>query len=316
MIAAVVQVESRPGEIAFNHAHAMPWIEEAASRGARLVILPELFACGYIPNETVWQYAETLGGPTVRWLRAVAQRLRIYLGAGFAEVDGTHFYNSFALAAPDGGLAGCARKAMSEAYCFRYGRGRHLFATDIGQVGAGICADNHVITFLRLMEASSIDLLLMPHASPLPFRTSRMITEADRAQAAENLLSVPSLYARRLGVPVLFANAVGDLQPMSGLFGRLMSPEFFRLPGLSRIVDADGTLRGELGREEGVLVAEVGTGSVRGSDEEVPDHGGWLHPGSALVRRVLRPVDLSLARAGYALSGRRRRFARRLVAEA
>jgi predicted amidohydrolase len=198
---AAVQVESRPGQIAANHAHVMPFIETAVSQGAQLVILPELFACGYIPNPTVWRYGESLAGQTVQWLRA-----------------------------------------------------------------------------------------------------------------RENLLSIPTLYARLLGVPVLFANALGDLQPMSGLFGKLMDPALFRLLGLSRIVDGDGTLRGELGHEEGVLVAEVSLGAGFRQEQAPPDYGGWLHPGSALVRRALRPVDLALARAYYALSRQRRRQARRLMA--
>jgi hypothetical protein len=54
----------------------------------QLVILPELFACGYVPNPTVWRYGESPDGPTGQWLRATARRLGIYLGAGFAEVDG------------------------------------------------------------------------------------------------------------------------------------------------------------------------------------------------------------------------------------
>ncbi|MFO7537184.1 MAG: carbon-nitrogen hydrolase family protein [Chloroflexota bacterium] len=311
---AAVQVESRPGQIAANHAHVMPFIETAVSQGAQLVILPELFACGYIPNPTVWRYGESLAGQTVQWLRATAQRLGIYLGAGFAEVDGGDFYNSFALATPAGKLAGCARKTVSEAYSFRYGRGRHLITTGIGQIGIGICADNHFTAFPRLMQRSGIDLLLMPHASPLPYKTAKLITAADIDRARENLLSIPTLYARLLGVPVLFANALGDLQPMSGLFGKLMDPALFRLLGLSRIVDGDGTLRGELGHEEGVLVAEVSLGAGFRQEQAPPDYGGWLHPGSALVRRALRPVDLALARVYYAFSRQRRRQARRLMA--
>jgi hypothetical protein len=114
-------------------------------------------------------------------------------------------------------------------------------------------------------------------------------------------------------VPVLFANAVGDLQPMNGLFGKLMDPALFRLPGLSRIVDGDGTLRGELGHKVGVLVADVSLGAVHKSEQAPPDYGGWLHPSSALVCRALRPVDLTLAKPYYAFSRQRRRQARRLI---
>ncbi|MBN2007074.1 MAG: hypothetical protein JXA21_27230 [Anaerolineae bacterium] len=53
---AVVQVESQPGQIAANHAHALPFVETAVAQGAQLVVLPELFSCGYIPNPNIWQH--------------------------------------------------------------------------------------------------------------------------------------------------------------------------------------------------------------------------------------------------------------------
>jgi hypothetical protein len=98
---AVVQIASQPGQISANQQHALPFIERAVTEGVQLVILPELFACGYIPNPSIWQYGETLDGPTVTWLRQTAARLGLYLGAGFVEIAGNDLYNSFALATPD-----------------------------------------------------------------------------------------------------------------------------------------------------------------------------------------------------------------------
>jgi len=297
---AVVQVASQPGRVSANQQHALPFIETAVSQGAQLVILPELFASGYIPNQTIWQYGETLDGPTVTWLRQTAARLGIHLGAGFVETAGNDFYNSFALATPDGELAGCARKNKAETYCFKHGNGRHLIETALGKIGVGICADNHFTAFLDLMQNSGIDLHLMPHASPRPYKTSRTVSLADIESARQKATAVPLLYARTLGVPVLFANPVGDLQPMSGLLGRFMTPELFRLQGQSCIVDSNGTLHGPLTAEEAVLVAEVRLGPVRKQNNQPPDYDGWLHPGSKLTRKALLPLDTILGQINYA----------------
>ncbi len=310
---AAVQVESQPGQIVANHAHALPFIETAVAQDAQLVILPELFACGYIPNPSIWQYGETLAGPTVAWLRETSQRLGIYLGAGFLEVDGADFFNSFALTDPAGKLRGCARKTKSEVYCFKYGAGQHVIESDLGTLGVGICADNHISSFPALMAHNSIDLLLMPHGSPMPYKTSKVITEADVEQIQEKTLSIPTLYAQALGVPAVFVNAVGALQPMAGLLGKFMTPEHFRLRGFSRIVDSDGALLGALDEEEGVLVAEVTLDLARKRYIAPPDYDGWLHEGSAMTRKVMAPLDIAIGRATYALSRKRRRLARQTL---
>ena len=48
-----VQVERQPDQVAANHAHALSFIETAVAQGAYLVILPELFASGYIPSRSI-----------------------------------------------------------------------------------------------------------------------------------------------------------------------------------------------------------------------------------------------------------------------
>jgi N-carbamoylputrescine amidase len=303
---AIVQVESRPGQISDNHAHAQAFIESAALQGAQIIVLPELFACGYIPNQGIWQYAEKLDGATVTWMRETSKRLGIYLGAGFAEIDGADFFNSFALTDPQGNLAGVARKTRAETYCFKYGAGRHIIPTEFGRIGVGICADNHYTSFFKMMQGSNIDLLLMPHASPMPYKTSKTISEADIERSRENALSIPSLYARLLGIPVVFSNAVGELEPMTGLLGKFLTPQTFRLRGLSRIVNSDGALQGELGESEDVLICDVTRRIAHRQDANPPDYEGWLHQGSRITRKVLIPFDVLFGRASYFLSPARR----------
>ncbi len=47
---AAVQAVSRAGEVEHNVATAAAWVDKAASAGARLVVLPELFLSGYDPQ--------------------------------------------------------------------------------------------------------------------------------------------------------------------------------------------------------------------------------------------------------------------------
>jgi N-carbamoylputrescine amidase len=313
---AAVQIESRHGQIEDNWARSVPLIEEAARNGAELVVLPELFACGYVPNQTVWDYAEPKNGPTVTWLSETAGRLGIYLGAGLVEVEGRDFFNDFVIAAPDGRIAGRARKDNGEAYCFRRGRGHHIIETRIGRIGVGICGDNHYTAFVHLMQTRAIDLMLMPHAWPTLYKASKLAKEEDLLQMEEDVIRLAPLYAGLLGVPVVFVNAVGVMGQMSGLFGKIMDPTLFRLQGLSRIVDSDGTLKGALGKKEGVLVTEVTLDPSQRRYEQPKDYDGNLNPGSALLRKVILPVDIALGTMAYRLNPQRYVKARRILTTA
>ncbi|MBN1423094.1 carbon-nitrogen hydrolase family protein [Candidatus Fermentibacteria bacterium] len=184
-----IQIESQPGRIEANHARATAMVEEAARSGAELVVLPELFACGYVPNKVIWDYAEPLAGPTATWLRETSRRLGVYLGAGMTETDGADFFNAYLITAPDGEIAGHIRETMAEAYCFKRSKGSHIVDTAIGRIGIGICADNHYTRFAGLIQAGSVDLMLMPHAWPTPFKTSGFVSEGDVLKAENGTAS-------------------------------------------------------------------------------------------------------------------------------
>lgn len=309
---AAVQARSLPGQVSVNLEHATPMVESAAAQGARLIVLPELFGCGYLPSRAVWDAAEPgLGdaGATGRWLAATAGRLGAYVGAGAAESDGRDFWNVFILAGPDGRIAGRAYKVSAEANVFRRGRSAHVIDTGLGRIGIGICADNQYTAQLRLMHEMHADLVLMPHAWPTPARAAGPVSKADVAALRRRVAELPVLYARALGVPVVLANQTGPLERIGGILGRLMDPGVWRLQGGSRIVDSDGTVAGELAAGEGVLVAAVSADRRRMHLDPPRDFGGWLQPGPLAQRKLIIPVDVAVGSARYALSPLRRRKA-------
>jgi hypothetical protein len=219
------------------------------------------------------------------------------------------------LAGPRGEIAGRAYKTNAEANVFRRGRREHVIETPIGRIGIGICADNQFAAQLQLMHDLRVDLVLMPHAWPTPARAAGLVSAADVAGQQRRMVDLPSLYARSLGVPVVFVNQIGPLAPIGGILGRLMNPTIWRLRGQSRIVDSDGALLGALAEQEGILTAAASLDPSRRRYLPQPSYGGWLQPGSALARKLIIPLDILTGRLSYTISPERRVKAQACAAE-
>jgi len=310
---AAVQIESKHGSIEANHEHATPFIELAAKAGAQLVVLPELFASGYIPNETLWNAAEPKEGSTITWLKQTAKRLNIYLGAGLVETDGQDFFNIFVLTGPDGEVVGRVTKIEAESYIFKRGFGAHVIHTAIGKIGVGICADNQFATFLKQMGEESVDLMLMPHGWPTPRKTNKQVSQQDILEQHAKTKQLVLLYAKCLGVPAVFINGTGSMGRMIGLLGKFMDPDTFRLEGRSRIVDSDGTLVGEMEAEEGITIADITLDPSRKHYSEPENYDGWLLPGNPISRKVIIPFDVNFGQVWYALNPLRRKKAQEIT---
>jgi predicted amidohydrolase len=82
----------------------VPWLEAAASAGARLVALPEMFACGF--SMAAEAIAEPPGGPTTEFLTTHAERLGVWLAGSLPErpAGARRPSNTLVLAGPHGEL--------------------------------------------------------------------------------------------------------------------------------------------------------------------------------------------------------------------
>ena len=253
---AEVQMNCRPVEVSHNMANAEAMIASATHQGATLVLLPELMPSGYMATEEIWNSAESINGRSVKWLLSTAKRFGIYLGFSFLEAEGEDFYNSFVLASPEGNLIGRVRKnppASIEAYFYKAGSDPHVIETEIGRIGVGICYENLLYDQMCFLHGENVDLVLSPAAAgrPKPF------IPGDVKRFENMLINGRAIFARTLGVPVVVANRVGPLETdLPGNLPYLKSS----FPGLSSVVDYDGTVKAELGDEEGIIVADVHLG--------------------------------------------------------
>lgn len=255
---AAVQLDCAVGRSEENLAHAAHWVEAAVRQGAELVLLPELAPGGYALSEELWSTAEPFDGCTTAWLRSQARRWGIYLGTSFLEAEGEHFYNSFVLATPEGEIAGRVRKskpALFESYLFSGANDPHVLPTALGRIGVAICYENVLFEHLSDLYRQGVDLLLQPLAAGLPTQ----IVPGDAARFYRMFTYDRTYFARTLGAPTVMANRCsvlpGSPQPAAKRIHGFL--------GLSIVVDADGSVKGELDGEEGVIVADVQVGGGR-----------------------------------------------------
>ncbi len=274
-----------------GYTKAASMIMEASKEGIDLAVLPELSGCGYIPNQSIWKFAEPIDGKTARWACDLSAQLGIYIGAGFIETDGRDFYNSYLLSSPEGNICGVIRKEDAESYCFKRSGGNIYLDTGIGRIGIGICADNHYMDRLKRMKDVNIDFMLMPHASPAPFRTNARISGKDIELFEKQPEMIASVYSKYLRRPTVFVNSVGSFPEFAGGYFVKDFNENFRLMGGSLVTGSDGVPKTRMGSAESYAVVEV---SLEPSDdrpvEPIVYHKRWLHPGNAVFRGIVMPL--------------------------
>ncbi|MBN1880951.1 MAG: carbon-nitrogen hydrolase family protein [Deltaproteobacteria bacterium] len=310
LLVAAVQMESVNDSIHTNLSRAAHFVEDAASLGARLILLPEFFSTGYSYTPDIWYSAETIDGPTVRWLKQRSSDLSVWIGGCFLEADGRHFYNTFVLTDPDGNVAGTVRKqtpASFENHFFRGVRNDHVIETDLGIVGVGICYENQRSFTLKDLFSQKADIVLMPHSAPIS-SVGLFTPHGTVNRSIDDMKRLPAHYARALGVPVVYCNKRGIFSSrLPWTFGMR---ETSRFPGLSAIADSDGVVIEQMADGEGIIIGEVILDPSLKSKTPPKTGRIWIFRPYLLL--FLIELTGCLGRIRYALSVRRKRLARRV----
>lgn len=234
-------------------------VREAASNGANLILLPELFERPYFCQEKRYDYYDyalpLTENPAVRRFQAVAGELGVVIPVSFYERDVQRLFNSIAMIDADGSILGIYRKThipddhfYQEKFYFTPGdTGFKVFETRFGTVGVGICWDQWFPETARAMAVKGAELLFYPTAIG-----SEPILECDsmphwrramQGHAAANLM------------PVIAANRIGteEVVPCEENGGQRSALTFY---GSSFITDQTGELVAEADREkEQVILA-------------------------------------------------------------
>ncbi|TPN88503.1 N-carbamoylputrescine amidase [Mesorhizobium sp. CU2] len=175
LIAAAVQI-SCTDQVEENLDKIEGHVREAASRGAGLVVLQELFEGVYFcMDEDRRHNARALpldGHPTIARMSALAHETGAVLPVSLFERDGSRLYNTLVMIDADGKVLGRYRKShipnspgYSEKLYFADGdTGFRVFETAVGKVGAGVCWDQWFPEAARAMVLMGAELLVYPTA--------------------------------------------------------------------------------------------------------------------------------------------------------
>ena len=244
-----------------NVARAMELVREAASRGANIILIQELFETPYFPAEEREDYfglAKPLAGhPTIAKMSALAAELEVVLPVSFFERSNNAYFNSLAIVDADGSVMGVYRKShipdgpgYEEKYYFSPGdTGFRVWQTRYAKIGAAICWDQWFPECARAMALQDAEILLYPTAigdepQPHPVDSRRQWQRVMQGHAAANL------------IPVVASNRIGTEESASKL-------TFY---GSSFIADASGELVAEAGMDEQeVLTATFDLDALRSS---------------------------------------------------
>ena len=151
-------------DVAENIATASRLVREAATKGAKIILVQELFSGLYFCQEQnpahFARAFSTIEDPAVRALSALAGELDVVIPISFFEKAGQVFYNTVAMADTDGSVLGIYRKShipdgpgYNEKYYFRSGdTGFRVWDTAHGRVGVGICWDQRQECMLMKRE--------------------------------------------------------------------------------------------------------------------------------------------------------------------
>ncbi len=211
---ALAQINTTVGALIPNADKILRYSEEAARRGARIVVFPEMCLAGYPPEDLVLKphFIEDCGVEIARIAARLPRELVVIVGApqrGDDPADPRPYNAAFVF--HGGFVRGVARKTALASYgiyderrLFAAGRRPTVLRLGRSAIGLHICEDswNTSAEPCRSMRGGRLDLLVNLSASPYHRGRSRQRIAILRAAAAA------------VDAPVVVANLVGGQDEM------------------------------------------------------------------------------------------------------
>ena len=197
-----------------NVSNAEKLVRQAASKGAQIILIQELFESQYFcmdQKEELFELSKPFDNhPTIKKFSELAKELKVVLPVSFFEKANRAHYNSVAIVDADGSILGKYRKShipdgpgYQEKFYFNPGdTGFKVWNTKYAKIGVGICWDQWFPEAARSMVLNGAELLLYPTAiggepEDDGFDSSDMWQRAMIGHAASN--QIPVIASNRIG---------------------------------------------------------------------------------------------------------------------
>jgi predicted amidohydrolase len=163
---ATAHFQPRGGKSAMgNCALYEPLIAEAGRQKADLIVLGETLTYAFVGKKFA-DVAERIPGPSTDYFGSLAKRHNLYIVAGLVEREGHLIYNTAALIAPDGSVAGKYRKTClprSEVDAgIAPGSDYPVFETRFGRLGLMVCYDGFFPEVARELSNRGAEVIAWP----------------------------------------------------------------------------------------------------------------------------------------------------------
>ncbi len=213
-------------------------IREAASKGAQVICLQELFQSVYFcyeENPSFFDLAETIPGPLTNQLGDLAKELRVVIVASMFEKRAAGiFHNTTAVLDADGRYLGKYRKmhipddpGYYEKYYFTPGDlGYLVFDTHFAKIGVLICWDQWYPEAARLTALKGAEVLVYPTAIGWDLEEKNNEINREQYQAWQTIQRSHSVAN---GIPVVSVNRVGVEHGQQFWGGSFVSNAFGRV---------------------------------------------------------------------------------------
>lgn len=260
------------------------FIDQAASKGANLILFPEQSLMGYLTNvmridkkDLTYQQknAETVpDGESIKRLIGKAREKDMYIAFGFTErstEEPNVLFNSMALVGPEG-LIGVHRKVHQprcEYHVFFPGDTWSVYDTNIGKIGMLICYDTCFPEATRELALGGTEICLFSTAWP---SFSAFFGDETGKVEEDACLRVYDVFSKTRAIENQFWFVTSNIVGQHGEHTYI---------GHSRIIAPDGEIVTEAGYEEGLAMATVDV------QEEIAKHrsGRWMFPNLLRDRR-------------------------------
>jgi len=197
-----------------NVSNAEKLVRQAASKGAQIILIQELFESQYFcmdQKEELFELSKPFDNhPTIKKFSELAKELKVVLPVSFFEKANRAHYNSVAIVDADGNILGKYRKShipdgpgYQEKFYFNPGdTGFKVWNTKYAKIGVGICWDQWFPEAARSMVLNGAELLLYPTAiggepEDDGFDSSNMWQRAMIGHSASN--QIPVIASNRIG---------------------------------------------------------------------------------------------------------------------
>jgi len=213
---ALIQ-QAKSADLDKNFNDSLHAIREAASNGAKLIVLQELHRSLYFCQQEdvdVFDLAETIPGPSTDALGALAKELNVVIVSSLFEKRAAGLYHNTAVVLDsDGSIAGKYRKmhipddpGFYEKFYFTPGdMGFNPIQTSVGKLGVLVCWDQWFPEAARLMAMAGAEVLIYPTAIGWDPRDDA----AEQRRQLDAWVISQRAHAVANGVPVLSCNRVG-----------------------------------------------------------------------------------------------------------